>query len=194
MYRAAFALSKAMALLGGIVLILLILITCLSILGRAVNTLLHSDTIQAHFGIFAEALLSTGVGPIKGDFEIVQAGLAFCIFAFLPWTQITGGHASVDLFVGRLPVAAQRFLAAATEVVFAVVLCVIAVQLKAGLDSKLASGQSSFILQYPIWWGYAASLVSASVAALVGVVTAAARLQEAATGNPILEPIVGETR
>lgn len=185
MHRLVLTASRAMAILGGIVLSGLILVVCLSILGRTANTVLHDDAVQAVLPGLSRWLIDTGVGAIRGDFELVEAGMAFAIFAFLPLTQITAGHATVDIFTSWLPVPVLRVLQALIEVLFAVVLIVIAVQLKEGLDSRIRSGQTTFLLQFPVWWSYAASLFAATVAALVGLYMAAVRVIEAVTGRAI---------
>lgn len=181
--------SKIMAILGGIVLTGLILITCLSIVGRAANTALHSEWLA---GPAAQWLLDAGVGAIRGDFELVEAGMAFCIFAFIPYTQITAGHATVDIFTSWMPTRVQKVLIMAAEVLFAIALVIIALQLKEGMDSKIRSGQTSLLLQFPVWWPYAASLVGAAMAAVVSVYVALVRVAEAATGKTLLHAMGAE--
>jgi len=70
--------------------------------------------------------------------------------------------------------------------VFAAVLVLIAVQLYAGLQDKLRYPETTFMLQFPIWWSYGASLVASGIAALVGVYVAGARIVEATSGRVIL--------
>jgi TRAP-type C4-dicarboxylate transport system permease small subunit len=184
-------LSRIMAVLGGIMLSLLILLTCASIIGRALSGALHGDVAEAWMPDLARALLDLGVGPIMGDFELTEAGMAFAIFAFLPYTHLTGGHADVDIFTGRMGARANRVLTAVIAVVFACVLVLIAWQLWAGTLSKYRTGQTTFLIQFPIWWAYALALVGAVVAAIVGVYVAVARLIEAVTGRqtiPQMEP------
>lgn len=176
-----------MAVMGGLVLSALIVLICLSIAGRTLNTFFHADGVQSLVPAIAEWALSAGVGPIEGDFEIVEAGMAFTIFAFLPYCHITVGHASVDIFTNWLPDRAQRVLRMLIEILFAVVLVIIAVQLEAGMERKLHSGETTFLLQFPIWWAYAFSLAGAVVAAFVGVYMAFARIVEAFSGETIIE-------
>ena len=145
-------LARLFALLGGVVLSLLIVQTCLSIVGRSINSILHNEFMQTTLPGFANGLLSTGIGPINGDFELVEAGMAFVIFAFLPLCQLKGAHASVDIFTSKLPKRANSFLRMIIEIVFAGVIVLIAVQLFSGMMSKLNSGQTTFLLQYPVWW------------------------------------------
>jgi len=134
------------------------------------------------FGLSAW-LLGLGIGPVTGDFELVEAGIAFTIFAFLPLCQITGSHASVDIFTARWPDRANRWRQMLTDVVFAGVLVLIAVQLAAGTASKLSTGQTTFMLQFPLWWAYALSLVGAGVAALVSLYIAGMRVVELVQGR-----------
>ena len=111
--------------------------------------------------------------------------MAFCIFAFLPYAHMTGAHATVDIFTNTLGETAHRWLLAVIDVVFAVVLIIIATQLWGGMMSKLNSGQTTLLLQFPVWWGYAVSMVAAIVGAVVGVWHAFVRVTEAVTGKTI---------
>ena len=188
MYRFFDRLARLFALLGGIVLSALIVLTCLSVLGRSINSILHSDMIISTAPGLAAALLDWGIGPINGDFELVEAGMAFAIFAFLPLCQLNVAHASVDVFTSTLPAAVNRTLRGVIEVVFAAVMILIAWQLAEGTFSKLRTGQTTFLLQFPVWWGYALSLVAAVVAAVVSVYVAALRVAEMVTGQPVLPP------
>ena len=186
MHRFVEGLARLFAALGGLVLSALIVMTCLSVVGRTINSALHGDPAQSLFPGLADALLATGIGPIDGDFELVEAGMAFAIFAFLPLCQLSGAHASVDVFTSLLTPRTQRRLGAAIEIVFAAVLVLIAFELFLGMESKRRSGQTSFLLQFPVWWGYAAALSGAVVAALVSVYVALARAAEAVTGRAVL--------
>ena len=42
------------------------------------------------------------LGPVPGDFELVEVGTGFAVFAFLPWCQLKRGHATVDLFTSEV--------------------------------------------------------------------------------------------
>lgn len=122
--------------------------------------------------------LDKGVGPVLGDFELVEAGVAFAIFASIPLCQITSGHASVDLIANRLSSGVNRFLRMVIEIVFALVLVVIVWRLYEGMISKKSYGETTFLLQFPIWWAYAASLFAAVMAAIAGVYMACVRVAE----------------
>ncbi len=98
LHSAIHKLANFMALLGGIVLCLLVLMVCVSISGRELSDLAHSGLLRG----VGDWLINLGVGPILGDFELVEAGVAFAIFAFLPLTQLSGAHAKVDVFTQGL--------------------------------------------------------------------------------------------
>lgn len=127
-----------------------------------------------------------GFGPINGDFEIVEAGMAFSIFAFLPLCQLHGAHATVDIFMSAVPRRFAWIMRALVECVFAAVLILIAWQLFEGAASKYRTGQTTFLLEFPVWWSYAASVVAMGVAALTGVYVAWMRCLECVRGVPFL--------
>ncbi|KPQ21990.1 MAG: TRAP-type C4-dicarboxylate transport system, small permease component [Rhodobacteraceae bacterium HLUCCA24] len=163
LHRIFYGFAWVMAMAGGIVLTSAILITCISIIGREV-----------------------GLGAIRGDVELVEAGIAFAIFSFLPLCQITAGHASVDIFTNWLTGRPFRLLVFAIEVLFAVVLIFVALQLFEGTMDRYNRGQTSWMLQFPVWWAYAASLVSATAAAVVACWTALVRGFELLTNRDII--------
>ena len=163
MDRIAHRLAITSALLGGLVLAALIVLTCFSITGRAF--------------VFA------GLGPIPGDFELVEVGIAFAVFSFLPICQVQAGHATVELFTKALGRGTNRWLVAFWESLFAGVMVLIAWRLAAGMLGKLGNGETSMFLQFNIWWAYAACLVPCSIAALVAIWSAYDRLRAATTGH-----------
>ncbi|PWK62325.1 TRAP transporter small permease [Roseicyclus mahoneyensis] len=177
-------LARMMALMGGLVLTALVGLTCLSVLGRGLDRLGHAEGLMG----FAPGLAAflTGFGPVRGDYELVEAGIAFAVFAFLPICQLSAGHASVDLFTGMMSDRVNRFLIAFWEVVLAVVIVVIGWRLFMGFIEKIDNGQTTFLLQFPVWWAYGASFVAAAVAGLVGIYCALARVVEGLTGRSYL--------
>ncbi len=183
MHIAIDRLARFFALLGGIVLSALIILTCLSIAGRLGHSIIHGDFLQALLPSLAQSPRLAWVGAINGDFELVEVGMAFAIFAFLPLCQLRGGHAAVDIFSAKLPDMANRILNAIIAIVFLAVLVIIAWQLFAGMQSKRNSGQTTFLLQFPIWWAYAASLSGAVVTALVAAYLAMMRWSELVSGR-----------
>ncbi len=170
-----------MAILGGAVLVVLIGITCISVLGRSGNTLGHTPWIEQSLAPLAELLQN--LGPVRGDFELVEAGVAFAIFSFLPWCQMVQGHATVDLVTSHLPGAIQRFLTMAWELLLALALAVITWRLIVGTLDKADNGETTFLLQFPVWWAFAACSVAAVVATIVAFYVALVRVQELSTNT-----------
>ncbi len=182
MHKLMMGLARKMAILGGVVLVLLIFLTCLSIVGRLLNGVLHADFMQGIAPDLSNWLINY-IGPINGDFELVEAGVAFAIFAFIPLCQITSGHASVDVVANAFPAKVNSFLRMVTAILFAGVLALITVKLADGMMGKLSNGETSFLLEFPTWWAYCASLIGSTVAAVVGIYIAIVRTTEFMTGR-----------
>ncbi len=149
-----YSLSRAMAWLGAGVLTVLALISVASIAGRALS--------------------GFGLAPVPGDFELVEAGTALAVFCFLPWCHLKRGHAAVDLLWNSYPPAMRRVLDIVTEALMLAVWLLLIWRMGVAMLDYRANGEVSFILQMPVWWGYAASMVPA----LVGLVAYAWRLLE----------------
>ncbi len=171
-------LARLMALLGGIVLCLLVLVVCASVLGREANALSHTGFL----GAVGRWLLDLGVGPVTGDFELVEAGIAFAIFAFLPLTQLTGSHATVDIFTNGMGQRANNALAMFWSVVMAAAIILITWRLFVGMQDKIRYGETTYLIQFPIWWAYAASFAAAITASIVSIYCAVLRLTGARKG------------
>ena len=184
-HRVIQGISEALAFLGGFVLSAVILLTCLSILGRTATSMLYSDLVQTGAPGFAAWALSTGIGPIKGDYELLEAAMPFVIFAFLPLCQISAGHATVDVFTSGFSDRTKRWLGMVIELVFAAVVVLVVVQLYDGMQTMMRRKSLTFILQFPLWWAYALALVPAIIAAVVAVYMALVRSAEAIIGAPL---------
>ena len=191
MHSVFMTLSRVMAYLGGVMLCALVVLTCLSVLGRELNDIAHTWIDAGILPGLAQTVLDLGVGPINGDFELIESGVAFAIFAFIPLCQITGGHASVDIFTAMMSPRSNRILSAVIEVVFAAVLVLIAVQIFAGMQSKIRTGQTTLLLEFPVWWAYAPSVAGAVMAACVAIYMAIQRVREAVTGRQIVPVAAG---
>ncbi len=184
-HKAACRIAETMAVLGALVLSFLILMTCTSVLGRELNAILNSDFFQNTLPGFSRFVLDTGVGPILGDFELLENMMAFAIFAFLPIAQIQSSHATVDVFTSKFPPQVLVWMRAVTEVVFAFVLIIFAYQLFEGTQAKMRYNETTYLIQFPVWWAFAGALVAACVAALIGIYMAGARIVEALSGREI---------
>lgn len=163
MKKLAYGLANGTALLGGAVLVLIILMTVTSVIGRA--------------------LVPLGLGPVPGDFELTEMGIAFAVFCFLPLCQLVAGHATVDVFTAGLGAQANRVLLAIWEVALTATVIFIAWRLYEGFLGKFGNNEITMLLQFPVWWGYAAALLPAGIGVVVGLWSAADRVRSALTGQ-----------
>ena len=141
--RVIHGLAFWLAMLGGVSLLLVVAVTLTSIAGRL--------------------LVPLGLAPIAGDFELVEAGTAFAVFAFLPWCQLRRGHVAVDLIVARLGPRALACSEFAGALAMALAVGLLTWRLALGLGDRLASGETSYILGLPLWLPYAAALAALGV-------------------------------
>lgn len=144
-------LARGLALLGGLALVCIIVLTVLSVTGRG--------------------FVWAGLGPVPGDYELAEMAAAFAIFAFLPWCQLERGHVTVDLFLSTAGPVVNRAVDMIADTVLTLVAALIAWRLWAGLQDKLSYGETSFILQLPVWWGYAAAMAGAAMFLIVSAYT-----------------------
>ncbi len=186
LYRAVLRLSQLMAILGGIVLTGLIVLICISVAGRTMNTILHMTVIENSVPVLAKSLLDWGLGPILGEYEVVETSMPFAIMAFMPLCVLTGGHASVDLFTLRMPARVNRAIDLIVAVLFAVCFVLITWRMYEGMAAKMRYNESTTLMQIPIWKAYAAALVAAAVTCVVSTYVVAVRLVESATGRVML--------
>jgi TRAP-type C4-dicarboxylate transport system permease small subunit len=123
-----------------------------------------------------------GFDPIQGDYELVQVGLAVCVALFLPWCQLQGGNIIVDFFTTRLRLSTQKKLDALGAALFAVVMGVVAWRTGVGALGLEAAGETTMILGFPIWIGYAAMTPGLALTAVTGVYAALAAWAESRAG------------
>ena len=116
-------------------------------------------------------------GGIEGDFELVQAGLAIGIFAFLPLCQLRGANIVVDTFTARLPARVQGGLDAFWAAVYALAAGILAWRLAAGAADTVASGTTSMVLGLPVGWAIAAASLLTGWLCLAAVASAARLLR-----------------
>ena len=180
-------LARATAISGGFVLVALIVLSTVSILGRVLNDVLHMQTPDGVLSGIAQHLLDLGVGEVNGSYEVLEAGIAFAIFSFFPICQLSGSHATVDIFTTRLPARVTRALMAFWECVLTAALLLISVQLFGGVQRYYGNGETTLFLQFPLWWAYAASFAASVVTCIVAVYCAVCRVRESLTGRSHLE-------
>lgn len=149
-----YGLARAMAWFGGAVLTLIALVSVASIAGRALS--------------------GFGLGPVPGDFELVEVGTALAVFCFLPLAHLKRGHASVDLFWPYYPTAMKKVLDILANLLMLLAWVLLVWRMGVGLMDYRENAEVTFILQMPVWWGWAASFPFA----VAGCVVYAWRLLE----------------
>ena len=153
--------ARTLALAGGGALIVLIVLTCLSIIGR----------------VFVP--LDIGIGPIRGIYDITEIGISAAVFAFLPLAQLRETHAWVNLFQWAIPRRINQGLDLLFNLAMAFVATVGSHRLYLGMQDKITYGETTLIAQIPVWQGHALALIGAFGFVLVAifcVIRAARRL------------------
>lgn len=141
-----FRLSRWSAVLGGVLLAAVMLMIVASVSGRA--------------------LVPLGLGPVPGDFELVEVGTAVSVFLFLPWCYLRGGHASVDLLYEAFPSGLKWFVTTLADVLMLVLWVMLTERLYEGMLEKREYLETTFILMMPMWWGYAMCLIGGVIGCL----------------------------
>ncbi|PTM42312.1 TRAP transporter small permease [Bosea sp. 124] len=142
---------RGIALLGGGLLIALSVVVVVSVT-------LRSDLV--------------GGAGVPGDFELVQMATAIAAFCFLPWCQLRRGNIFVDTFTLKLPRRWQRRIDAGWDIVYALVMALIAWRLAVGARAAFATGENSMVLQLPSYLPIALCSALAALVAAAAVVSA----------------------
>lgn len=152
--------ARGLAYLGGLVLVLLGVMTVVSTIGRAFVG------------------LQIGLGPIPGDFELVEAGTAVAVFCFMSWCQLNQGHVTVDILADLAPKRANYALILIGNILIFMVAFVIAWRLWMGFGEQVTwfdqstrdvlgfgykpfTNNTTYILGMPFWYSYLLSFIGA---------------------------------
>ena len=152
--------ARVLAYFGGTVLILLAVMTVVSTIGRAFVG------------------LQIGLGPIPGDFELVEAGTAVAVFSFMSWCHLNRGHVTVDVIEEFIPRRANHLLVLIGNVLVLIVAFVVAWRLWMGFGEQVTwfeqpvrdvlgfgykpfTNNTTYILGMPVWYSYLLSVIGA---------------------------------
>ena len=111
--------------------------------------------------------------PIAGDIELTQFGTALCISLCLPWCQLHGGNIIVDFFTQAASARTRRRLDAAGALLLALMCGLLAWRTGAGALSVHAAGETTMILDAPMWIAYAVLAPGLALTVLVALAQAA---------------------
>lgn len=137
--------------------------------------------IMSALSIIGRSALSR---PITGDFELVEIGIAVAGSLFLPYCQAVSGHIAVDFFTLRASPRTIRWLDQFGALLMAVMLLAIGWRTAVAAADIARSGETSMLLGFPIWIGYAA--------AVPGVVVAGVIALAQSFGLQVAEKVTGE--
>jgi len=136
------------ALLGGIVLLAIVLMTAWS----ATRGFLFNR-------------------PLQGDFEMTEMWVAVAVFMFLPYCQLTGANVTADIFTARASprtVALLELVSALIALGFSLLLLW---RMYYGLLDYREYVETTTILHVPIWYAYVPALISLALLALASLVS-----------------------
>lgn len=138
-------LCDASAVIGGLVLVAMAAMTVVSVVGRA---------------FFSH--------PILGDVELVQLGSAVVVASFLPYTQFKRANIIVDFFTTGASARTQQRMDALGVALYTVVLALVLWRVAVGGMDMRESGESSMLMNLPLWWPYMLMLPGLTLCVLIG--------------------------
>ena len=144
------ALSKGCAILAGLLLTLITLMTCVSLVGR--NTV----------GI-----------TLAGDFELTGVVAGAAIALFLPWCQYQRGNIIVDFFTSNASAKTNAWLDRLGALLLAVAMGVMAWRTTVGGLNAYSTRSGTMMLGFPEWVVYAFIVPPLALTAVVAVWQAA---------------------
>ena len=148
-------LAKLCAVLAGVLLTVITLMTCVSVIGR--NT--------------------TG-WTIVGDFELSGSAAGAAIALFLPWCQVRRGNIIVDFFTSRASDATREGLDRLGAFMVGAVMALMAWRSVIGGLNAWSSGAGSMMLGFPDWVVYCGMVPPLALTALIGFAQAARGFQQ----------------
>lgn len=123
-----YTLCKAFAIGGGLLFVLLVLMSLVSIVGRKLASM-----------------------PIPGDIEIMQMGTAVASAAMLAYCEMMRHHLRVDFFTAKLSPENKNKLDALSHLLLALFSVLIAWRTSVAAISLHEAGEKSMMLLLPVW-------------------------------------------
>lgn len=142
-------LARLCAVLAGVLLTAITLMTCASLVGR--NT--------------------TG-WTVVGDFELTGAAAGAAIALFMPWCQLQRGHVMVDFFTAKSSRATRDTLDRFGALLLAAMMALLAWRAALGGYSAWRANAGSMIVGFPEWVVYAAMLPPLALTTVIALAQA----------------------
>jgi TRAP-type C4-dicarboxylate transport system permease small subunit len=119
--------------------------------------------IMSAVSIIGRALWSK---PITGDFELVEIGIAVAGSLFLAYCQITAGNIFVDIFTIRASDNTKAWMDKFGALLVGIMFALVGWRCALGMTEIRHSGETSMLMGFPIWVGYACVLPGIALAAV----------------------------
>ncbi len=139
-------LAKLCAIMAGLLLIFITLMTCVSVVGR--------DLIGK---------------TIVGDFELSGAAAGAAIALFMPWCQVRRGNIVVDFFTTKASPAAQNAMERTGALLLACVMALMAWRTTVGGLNSFRTHSETQILGFPEWMVYAVMVPPLALTVLIAL-------------------------
>lgn len=107
--------------------------------------------------------------PVRGDFELVEFGIAIAGTLFLPYCQATRGHIIVDFFTQRASPRTLGWLDSFGSLLMALTLLLIGWRTAIAVGDMYRNGETTTLRALPIWIAYAAMTPGLLLAGLVAL-------------------------
>lgn len=146
-------LTRVLAYIGGLFLIVAVVLTVVSVAGRYL------------FG-----------APVPGDYELVEITCAIGVFLFFPYTHAISGNIAAEFFTSGLSARRREFLDLFSDAVFMLVALVLTWRISLGLIDKFETGETSILVRVPLWWPYGVAVASMALLTLVCLMRTVVRL------------------
>jgi TRAP-type C4-dicarboxylate transport system permease small subunit len=118
-------------------------------------------------------LRATTSRPISGDVELTQFAVAFAISLALPWCQWQRANIIVDFFTQQLRQRTRGWLDATGCLFIAAMCALLAWRTGVAAAAVHAAGESTMVLELPMWWVYAALAPGLALTAFIALWQAA---------------------
>ena len=139
-------LAKLCAILAGVLMTFITMLTCISILGRELAG-----------------------KPITGDFELAGVAAGAAVALFMPWCQVRKGNIIVDFFTNKASQRTNDLLDRFGALVMMLMMGLVAWRTVFGGLNSYESHSGTMILGFPEWITYAVMVPPLCLAALIAL-------------------------
>ena len=158
--RWLFAISRGLAILGGVLLSAMAILASSSIIGRKLFS-----------------------APIPGDVELMAIGTGLVVFSFLPWCQITRGNVIVDFIMTKAPTRAKAFCDTLGALLYVVVGAILTWRLIYGGIDMYKYNEVSITVGFPRWTTFPVSVLMMAFLVVVTIYTVWRSIAEMRAGR-----------